>query len=197
MAVGLHGRPEWAQCRILGGTDRRPIEMRTCASFRDLRRLVPQGPDGVASCVTRLDEMRSLQPTAMIAIRCNRRVSPRLRASSANRSLQCSFARMGIKALWGLEIRQTRKKVTRDPASPHPPSLRFQGNQPESGGSERPETGCNANQNRRSGTAIPALIEATRKVHHVPVADHRARTAPRRCPCSPPSPPPRSAATRP
>ena len=97
--------------------------MRTCASFRVLRRLrasvaglseaglPPAGPvPGLAFCNTRVECLGSLQSTATIAVCRNFRFERHLRPMTQP-IVAVRFCTNRDKALRGLDLRQTRKKV--------------------------------------------------------------------------------------
>jgi len=131
----------------LGQRDGLPSdEMRTCASFGELRRVNAQRPagraSGVAICATELDHFRSLQSAATVADFRNIRISEHLRPKSRP-TAAAQFCTNRSKVLRRLQIRQTRnkKRQTGSSARGFPqPSRR---KRPEIGVPERRKAGNN------------------------------------------------------
>jgi hypothetical protein len=112
---------EGAAFRDGGGRVAVRFKMRASVSLRDSRCGNAQGTarfvSGVAICSTRLDEFRSWQSTATIAVGNNLRVKQCLRRES--RPIVSGQKRpKGNNALWRLEIRPKRKKSRRSGCLP-------------------------------------------------------------------------------
>src|SRR5262245_40864589 len=85
--------------------------MRASATFRDWRRLAAPGRADVAFCATQSDDFRSWPPTASIAVWSNFHFSEYLRPKP-HAIGAAQFRRNRDKAIWELEIRQPKKKMT-------------------------------------------------------------------------------------
>jgi hypothetical protein len=158
----ISSRSDWSaagttEVRLLNeGTDRRLIEMRPCASFRDLRRFAAPSPSdrapGVAICSSRLDGSRTLQSTATIAVCRNCRFERHLRPMTPP-IVAVRFCTNRSKALWELALRRTTKKVSGFSALPHPQPLVFQG-KPRGSGAPKLRGSCNKTTLNRQSRAV-------------------------------------------
>ena len=139
------------------GTGCRSIKMRACAFFRELRRMAAMASAErvirVAICAARLDEFRSLQHTDTIAVRCNRRVSLRLRPELRS-IVAVQFRPNGNKALRRLEIRQPRKKFRGFGSLPDAGILVSQGKRPGIGGLFCAKAASRRHQDDRSSAVV-------------------------------------------